>query len=189
MNEPNLPQLVMTHEDLTMLPSLTEMGLYQLSAFRPGDEQAWETIIGESFQTEFSFEEFMKKDAAYKPERILIVWKDGDPAATASAWHHPKLGNDTGYLHMVGARNAYAGQGLGQFVTHAALIHMQKEGRTKALLNTDDFRIPAIITYLRLGFVPVISHESHAARWSDIAEHLRDTGLRAIIEGSLPHEK
>ncbi|WP_136605236.1 GNAT family N-acetyltransferase [Paenibacillus dokdonensis] len=181
MSDSILPQLVMIHEQLSLLPEISNSEPYRLAAYQPGHEAAWEAIIGESFQSPFSFEEFMKKDVEFRPERIIILWKGDQPVATASAWHQAKLGSDMGYLHMVGIMNAYAGQGLGQKITHAALIQMRNDGGIKALLNTDDFRISAIKTYLRLGFVPKLSHESHGPRWKEIANQLQDPEMKRTI--------
>ena len=40
------------------------------------------------------------------------------------------------------------------------------------MLDTDDFRMAAIKTYLNLGFVPVYVEEGQPKRWSDIFEQL-----------------
>ena len=45
---------------------------------------------------------------------------------------------------------------------------MAAEGRTWAVLQTDDFRIPAVKTYLKLGFEPLIVHENQPKRWKDV---------------------
>ena len=37
-----------------------------------------------------------------------------------------------------------------------------------AYLTTDDWRIPAIKSYLRIGFTPDISTEDFKARWDEI---------------------
>ncbi len=39
-------------------------------------------------------------------------------------------------------------------------------------LCTDDWRLPAVKTYLNLGFEPEIIHESHPARWKAVFETL-----------------
>jgi len=41
-------------------------------------------------------------------------------------------------------------------------------GFAESLLNTDDFRLPAIAMYLSLGFQPEHREEAHRARWSAI---------------------
>jgi len=92
---------------------------------------------------------------------------NNEPIATAIAWRWDK-DPETGYVHMVGADPRYKGNGLGYQVSLATLHQMAAENRQSVILHTDDFRLPAIAIYLRLGFEPEITHESHEARWEDI---------------------
>ncbi|MDW7658890.1 MAG: GNAT family N-acetyltransferase [Bacillota bacterium] len=110
----------------------------------------------------------MHGDPAFKPERVKFICYQDSPVATASAWHQSTNGESVGTLHMVGNLKAYAGRGLGAQVCLAALYQMKMEGRHFAVLTTDAYRIPAIKTYLRIGFVPMLTHESHQKSWTDI---------------------
>ena len=56
------------------------------------------------------------------------------------------------------------GRGLGFHVSLACTHIMAAEGRTSAVLQTDDFRLPAIKSYLRLGFAPLLMHENQRQR-------------------------
>lgn len=101
-------------------------------------------------------------DASY------VVREDDKIVAVASARHLPELYPGCGYLHYVGASGVKAGRGLGGLVTLAVLRHFRDEGLEAVVLETDDFRLPAIRTYLKLGFVPVYRHEQDQYRWSKI---------------------
>ena len=79
---------------------------------------------------------------------------------------------DSGYLHWVGASPDYAGKRLGYAVTLAVLEEFVRLGCKDAVLETDDARLPAIRTYLNLGFLPTHRHETHAERWSAIEQNL-----------------
>ncbi|SHE36419.1 mycothiol synthase [Caldanaerobius fijiensis DSM 17918] len=162
------PQLVMERKTLADLPQIKLPTGYSLRHFRAGDEAAWENIINDSFKMESNFKKMMADDESFKPERVLFICFDDIPVATASAWHRPKFGNDVGYLHMVGVLSTHTGKGLGLQVSLAALHRMASEGKISAVLETDDFRIPAIKTYLKLGFKPVIVHENQVQRWENI---------------------
>jgi mycothiol synthase len=51
------------------------------------------------------------------------------------------------------------------------LVDFRARGYRDAVLETDDFRLPAIRTYLRHGYVPVtenVKGENHLKRWSAI---------------------
>ncbi len=100
-------------------------------------------------------------DASY------VVRQDGGVVAVASA-RHMSAYPDAGYLHYVAADSSRAGRGLGTVVTAAVLQHFAHEGLDAVVLETDDFRLPAIRTYLKLGFVPEYRHEEDQARWSRI---------------------
>jgi mycothiol synthase len=162
------PQLVMWRDNLDALPPLTLPAGYALRCFRDGDEPAWERIIGESFQNPYVFNQLMRADPAFRPGRVLLICRSDQPVATASAWHRPAKGTHVGYLHMVGTLPGESGKGLGLWASLACLHHFVMEGRTAAMLQTDDFRIPAIKTYLKLGFAPQLVDENQRQRWRDI---------------------
>ena len=58
-------------------------------------------------------------------------------------------------------------------------------GLDQAVLETDDFRLPAVRTYLRLGFVPEPRTPGDARRWSKVLRNLARTGEGAAkVPGS-----
>ena len=175
VSKEDLPQLVM-YADLTHLPDLVLPVVVSVCSLEglPGGEKAWEEIISTAFGTPYDFDEYLKKDPAFKPERVMFACADGRPAATACAWYRENYGPETGYIHMVGALPEYKGRGLGYIICLAALLKLREEGFSRAVLTTDDFRLPAIKTYLKLGFeVNLSSHESIPARWGDIMGKLK----------------
>lgn len=181
MAEQNLsPQLFM-RVNLNKIEENEEIKLpegYTIRTFREGedkaDEHAWDHIIGVTFQNpECTFEKLMRPDPAYRPDRIWFVCCDDEPVATAAGWFQEKYGEEYGYLHMVGALPEHAGKGLGIAVTKAAMYSMKKEGRSFALLSTDDFRLPAIKSYLRLGWEPKIVDDNQYDRWKKVYENLQ----------------
>ena len=154
---------------LADLPEFTPPEGILLKSFSPGDEKAWEEIIFESFGQRIDFNEFMEKDPVYKPERVLFLVVNGDRAATASAWRSEKYGANTGYLHMVGVSPKHQGKRFGYHISLAAMHKLKNEGCGEIALQTDDFRLAAIKTYLNLGFEPDLHfHESIRSRWDAI---------------------
>ena len=166
-------QLVMVRNDLSGLPPVELPAGYGLRHFRPGDEPGWEQVMEQSFGERtppWSFAEVMARDAACAPERVLFITHDGVPVATASAWYRPEWGTQTGYVHYVGASPEHGGKKLGYWISLAVMHRMVFEGRTRAVLQTDDFRVAAIKTYLRLGFLPWLVEEDQRQRWRAIIE-------------------
>jgi mycothiol synthase len=68
---------------------------------------------------------------------------------------------------------AERGGRLGEVVTRRVLAHFAAAGLDQAVLETDAFRLAAVRTYLRLGFVPEPRAPGDARRWSTVLRNLR----------------
>jgi len=184
------PQLVMRRPTLDGLPPVEVPAGYGLRSMRPGDGPAWTRVVNEAFgggPRRNRFETTMRSDNAFRHERILFITRDDEPVATASAWCDAKWGTETGILHYVATRPDHAGKHLGTVVSLAALHRMIEEGRRCAILLTDDFRLAAVKTYLRLGFEPLLVHENQRRRWREVLKTLGRADLidrfAAILDG------
>jgi mycothiol synthase len=183
------PGLVMRRPNLRGLPPLELPVGYYLRHYQQGDEHAWNQLVHEGFNPHYDFNIHMKADPEFQPERVLFVVNNDLPVATASAWLSPKFGPHTGVIHMVAANSGYRGKRLGYWVSLAVLHRFVIEGRLDAMLNTNDFRLPAIKTYLNLGFEPVLVHENQRSRWNEILQKLNCLDLadrfQDILHGPL----
>lgn len=174
MNELNvrqLPQLLMGRPNLNDLPQVEIPPGYSIHSYQPGDEKAWDQIIAASFGRKIDEGQFlrvMKSDTAFQPERIFFLAHGHDLVATASAWFIPKYGKDTGCIHYVGVLPGHQGKRLGYWISLVVLWRLVEEGFQKAVLGTDDFRLPAIKVYLQLGFGPILVHENQRERWKNV---------------------
>ncbi|MCX5658570.1 MAG: GNAT family N-acetyltransferase [Planctomycetota bacterium] len=171
------PQLMMRRKTLDGLPPLTMGEGVSVRSLQPGDEAAWDRVVGGAFgweQCAGKFESTMRSDPAFLPERVFFGLHNGVALATASAWNRPgEYGPEIGYLHYVAVQPGQTNRGMGTLVSLAALHKLKAEGRTSAVLHTDDFRLPAVFIYLRLGFAPLVTHESHRARWPEVFKNLQ----------------
>ncbi len=77
-----------------------------------------------------------------------------------------------GHIHMVACKEAARGKGYGTLLNNMALHTLKTEGMQTAYLTTDDWRIPAIKSYLRAGFEPDTSTEDFKERWNKIFEEI-----------------
>jgi len=164
-----MPQLVMRRAHLQGLPPVELPAGYTLRTSRAGDGAAWALILNESFGGERTIEDFqaiMVNDPAYRADRIFFICDpDGYPCATASAYRSAGWGEQVGFVHYVACRPAHLGKRLGLLVSLAVLHKFVEEGCSESVLFTDDYRLPAIKTYLRLQFHPLIVHENQPERW------------------------
>ncbi len=170
-----VPQLEMARESLVGLPEMVLPAGYLLRGYRPGDEQAWCGLVNEGIPGDWTPERLRAEVARahrFQPQDLLFGERAGELVGTAWAlrwWEQPE---EVGYLHMVAVARRRQGRGLGRALTVAVLHRFREMGLERAILRTDDFRLPAIALYLSLGFRPVLSHESHRARWQAVLRTL-----------------
>ncbi len=91
--------------------------------------------------------------------------------ATASVRYHERFPG-AGYVHWVGVDPAQRGRRLGTVVMARVMRRFAADGRGFSILETDDFRLPAIASYLGQGFVPHYTDPDHEERWSKVFEQL-----------------
>ena len=175
-----LPQLEMRLTSLDLLPELEVAEGYMLRTYREGDLAAWGRLIAECIGGQYDEaacrESLMMDTPRFAPEDVFFVEKEGEVVGTACALRKHAAGEGPGYLHMVAVDPAHRGRHLGRVLAAAALRQFRDLGYRDVVLQTDDFRLPAIRTYLGLGFAPVPTHDSHAARWREVCEKLGKEG-------------
>ncbi len=153
-----LPKLAL--EDVTDDPS---------EKATPEDAAQIAALLSEAFEEEWDAERVIRELGPDEGvDASFVVRESQAVVAVASARHVPDLYPGAGYLHYVAADSSRAGRGLGSVVTLAVLRHFRDEGLDTAVLETDDFRLPAIRTYLKLGFVPEYRHQADQGRWSRV---------------------
>ncbi len=178
------PQLVMRLPAALPVPPADPPAGYTLRRAGPGDAEAIAACMDQAFGG---------WDAARVRGRLLeaqdvqatFVAVGGDGTVAACASHREVPGRFPGstYLHYVAAAPGHAGRGLGAVVSAAVLAFGRRDGPRDAVLETDDHRLPAIATYLAMGFAPEYRDAGHPARWASVfrrlAEGRRDRGAAA----------
>ena len=103
----------------------------------------------------------------YKDDKCFFVMVDNCPAATLTVICD--YNKKKGYIHNVACKPEFRGRGLGTLLNSIAVTVLKKEGMESAYLTTDDWRIPAIKSYLRAGFAPdTVSEPDFKERWEKI---------------------
>lgn len=171
-----LPQLHMRRV-LTSLPELVVPPDYRLRNLELDDAARWAGLLAENGELgEWSMERarpYFAPDSRMVLDGSFFVTREGEPVATAQLHLHlddayaplPELG-------WVAASPRHRGHGLGYLVCLAVLRYAAFAGHREIFLRTDDFRLPAIRTYLKLGFQPWMFDPSAPDRWKEIYQKL-----------------
>lgn len=116
------------------------------------------------------YQNCMIEHDGYDENMCYFIVKGGKAVATITVI----CNRDTkeGYIHMVACKPECRGQGFGTLLNDIAISVLKREGMKTAYLTTDDFRIPAIKSYLRCGFTPDRSTEEFCKRWAKIEEEI-----------------
>jgi len=169
-----VPQLHMRRR-LDALPDLTAPTGYVLRTLRPDDTTRWAELLAANGElgewTVERAEQYFAPGSRMVLNGSFFVTHDGEPVATAQLHLHP----DDSYAPMpelgwVAAHPEHRGRGLGYAVCLAVLRYAAAAGHEEIFLRTDDHRLPAIRTYLRLGFEPWMVDPSAPGRWAGILE-------------------
>lgn len=164
-------QLIMRWKK-TSLPDPPDWGEYVCRAFNgsDGDIDAWLGIVACGLTDGIADREFfydcMYSHGELEYDKFFIVECSGVPAATlAVICDYEKK---EGYIHMVACKPEFRGRGIGTRLNTEAVRALISAGMLTAYLTTDDFRIPAIKSYLRAGFYPDMINEEHRKRWAEV---------------------
>ena len=117
-------------------------------------------------ENEAYYHKVMTDFPTYSPERCFFILEGDKAAATITILCDYE--KKEGRVHMVACHPAFRGKGYGTLLTHIAEAALKREGMESATLTTDDWRVPAIKTYLRMGFLPDLSTDDFKARWEMI---------------------
>lgn len=179
MNEQARPQLHMRRR-LVELPEMMVPEGYRLRSLTVDDAAAWAALLQQNGELrEWDVARAAPFFAPGSPMdldgSIFVTTEKGEPVATAQLHLHPDGDYaPTPELGWVAADPAHRGKRLGALVCLAVLRYAAGAGHDEIFLRTDDHRLPAIVTYLRLGFEPWMYDTSAPARWMVIRQALGD---------------
>ena len=179
-------QLVMRRPHLDDLPQLAPLpGGYVLRPYDAKcDRPSLIATLTESFH-EFWDEARLARELTASPDvhTVYVISHAGRVVGTAASRFVPARFPDTGYVHWVGVASEHLRQGLAAALLARVLGEFRERGYPAAVLETDDFRIPAIRAYLKFGFLPVydVRGDDHRLRWSRVLAGV-------VAPGTVPKE-
>jgi mycothiol synthase len=164
--------ICMEKTPLTDLPAVLLPPGYSIRPISVAEGSLWEQVMDQSFGGYYpgEFQKIMVENYDYDPERVRIMFDENNqPCATATSWRqHYRWGSGIGYVLFVGVAKSHQGRGLGYQITLHVLHDFVAHGFESAILETDDYRLPALKTYLKLGFLPRIVHSQQYQQWDTI---------------------
>lgn len=148
--------VVMLKESLEDLEKINLPEGYELKTFGPGDEVKWVELMRAVFpESDWTVERFVEVFASqpqFDPEGLFFIVKGDEYVATALGWYDDLNIKEVGRVHWVGVREEHRGKGLGKAIVLAVLHYLKGKGSQKAILDTQEYRKPAIKLYESLGF-------------------------------------
>jgi mycothiol synthase len=148
---------------------------YTLRPYRSADAEAYLRLLHGAGFLHWNEEMLGQWLDRVLPDGLLLIEHAATAAlaATSMAAHRPMpLHPFGGELGWVAGDPAHAGRGLGRAVCAGVVRRFLSAGYRRIYLKTDDWRLPAISIYLRLGFVPFLYAEDMALRWAAVCEQL-----------------
>lgn len=163
--------LLMRRPNLEALPGMPDLPPgFEVRPVREEEVGSLAQLLTAAFNGEEWTSERVRRELTQDTtvQTVYVVTDGKTVIATASARLLPDAFPGSGYVHWVGAAPEMKGRQLGTIVTLATLQEFVALGCADAVLETDDHRLPAIRTYLKLGFQPVLKDEIHQERWEKI---------------------
>lgn len=167
--------MVWPKDRLASSPSWTLPEGYILRAYEEGDEKGYVRVMRSAGFSDWNRQNVDNVLHRCLPGGLVFVVHDGTDIIVATAvalnnpdTHHPSGGE----LGWVAAHPGHRGKGLGLIVCAAATRCFLDAGYSDIYLKTDDFRLPAIRVYFKLGYVPFLHAPDMEERWKAVCRNL-----------------
>lgn len=146
---------------------------YTLRLYRAGDEARFFELMRIAGWEGWDHDKLPPWMAKIIPDGwFMVVHKNNDEiVCTAMALHNYKgIYPFWGELGWLAGDPDHAGRDLGLVVSAMVTTRLMEAGYRNIQLFTEDHRVPAIKTYLKLGYVPSLYFEGMINRWKVICK-------------------
>jgi len=168
-------QMLWPEEKTAGIPTLSLPDEYSMRTYRAGDDDEFVQLMQAAGFDGWNHDMLGGALRKALPDGIFLSVHTQTAAmvATAMATHNPTdLHTFGGELGWVAAHPDHRGQRLGLAVCTAVMKRYAAAGYRRIYLQTDDWRLAAIKTYLKLGFVPFLFAPDMEKRWREVCEKL-----------------
>lgn len=175
MTTPPQLQMMWPEDRFSTPPSIILPTGYALRTYRKGDEPRFYEVMAIAGWPGWDDERLQKWIGRIPPDSwfMAIHEASGQIVATAMGLHdHSDQHPFGGELGWVASDLAHAGKGLGMAVCAAVTARLIAAGYHDIHLYTEDFRLAALKTYFKLGYLPFLYLPEMAERWRVVCEQI-----------------
>ncbi|MCX6647163.1 MAG: GNAT family N-acetyltransferase [bacterium] len=168
-------QMIWPQHLLKKPPIISLADGYYLRTYFPGDENEWFKLMGLAGWPGWDHAMLAPWMARVLPKCWFMLVSKADEHIIGSAMglhEHTDLHQFGGQLGWVACNPKHSGRKLGMAVCAAVTSRLISIGYKDIHLGTEDFRLPALKTYLKLGYVPFIYSPGMSRRWENICNKL-----------------
>jgi len=171
MERPDEPQLHMIWPPAATDVALVECEGYALRPYRAGDRDRFLQLMAHGEFGPWDEAKLRANAAKVISHGWFVAFEEASDTVvgTVMCLHdytgmHPTTG-DIGWL---ACDPAHRGRGLGAVLTAAATKRFLAAGYRRIQLHTEPFRLAAVRTYLKVGYLPVVDGPEALSSWADV---------------------
>ena len=168
-------QLIMRRNNAPVIDIVLPDG-YFIRSYTRGDEEDWclcciDGKLGVEKADTAEFDRIMSNDDRVDKSNIYFLVSETEGIVGTTTYQFGKLPEE-GYIHMVGFKKSHRGKGLSRALLQFAIGKIIGDGMRTVTLSTDDWRLPAIKSYLNCGFEPCLIDAEAVERWRKVYSEL-----------------
>lgn len=147
---------------------------YSLRTYRQGDELRFYKVMELAGWPGWDDKRLQPWLERILPEGwFMAIHRESDEIVATAMALRSETYPSGGELGWLASDPAHAGRGLGLAISAAVTVYLIEAGCRPIHLYTEDWRLPALKTYLRLGYVPFIDEPHVLERWRAICAQLQ----------------